>query len=73
MQNLYDFGEFSKEGIRQFYASNPFFILQDQIFGTWFDAWVLLGVKCYYWPAFIAGTSDNIADLLKPQTYSICK
>ena len=37
------------------------------------DMWALAGIKLYYWPFFVAGSADNFADLLKPQTYSICK
>lgn len=35
--------------------------------------WVLTAIKMYYFPYFIAGSADNIVDLFKPQTYSICK
>ena len=51
---------------------NPFYF-QEQIFCWWFDQLVLTGVKLYYWPAFIAGSKDNVVDLFKPQTYNICK
>lgn len=37
------------------------------------DAWALIGIKIYFFPFFLAGISDNITDLFKPQTYSICK
>lgn len=37
------------------------------------DQWTLLVLKTYYWPFFVAGAADNITDLFKPQTYSICK
>ena len=55
------------------YRTHPLFIAQDQLFGYVFDNWMMFAVKCYYWPAFIAGASDNIVDLFKPQTYSICR
>ena len=51
---------------------NPFYI-QEQIMCWWFDQIVLVGVKLYYWPAFMAGSADTISDLFKPQTYSLCK
>ena len=38
-----------------------------------FDMWALTFIKMYYWPFFVAGTADNVVDLFKPQTYSICK
>lgn len=59
--------------VSNLYKYNPMLQLQDQIVGFWFDQCVLTFVKCYYWPAFLAGSADNIADLMKPQTYSICK
>ena len=37
------------------------------------NAWVLGAIKMYYLPYFIAGSYDNVVDLFKPQTYSICK
>ena len=51
---------------------NPFFI-QEQILCWYIDQCVLTFVKMWYWPAFVAGSADNTADLFKPQTYSICK
>lgn len=53
--------------------NNPIFILQDQMAGWVFDLYMQQAIKCYYWPAFIAGNTDNVMDLFKPQTYSICK
>ena len=35
--------------------------------------WVLTAIKMYYLPYFIAGNADNIKDLCRPQTYSICQ
>lgn len=35
--------------------------------------WALSAMKMYFWPYFVAGSADNIVDLFKPQTYSICK
>lgn len=55
------------------YRTHPLFIAQDQILGWWFDQGMLAFVKMYYWPAFVAGSADNIVDLFKPQTYSICR
>ena len=37
------------------------------------DYWTLSFVKFYFFPFFVAGISDNVTDLFKPQTYSICK
>jgi hypothetical protein len=54
-------------------SNTPIYKFQDQVFGWWFDQCMLAFIKSYYWPAFIAGSSDNIVDLFKPQTYSICK
>ena len=51
---------------------NPF-KLQEDIMCWWFDQGMLAFVKIYYWPAFVAGSADNIVDLFKPQTYSICR
>lgn len=51
---------------------NPF-KLQEDIMCWWFDQGMLTFVKIYYWPAFVAGSADNIIDLFKPQTYSICR
>ena len=80
MQNFYQYGEVQNERIRilgqqlgELYRTNPFFILQDQIFGWWFDQLVLAGVKCYFWPAFVAGTADDVQAIFNPKTYSICK
>jgi hypothetical protein len=53
--------------------SHPLFVLQDQVIGWWFDQWVLAGVKLYYWPAFVAGSADNVVDLFNPRTYTICR
>lgn len=39
----------------------------------WLDQYMLAFLKMYYWPAFVAGSADNVVDLFKPQTYSICK
>ena len=61
------------EYLSYLYKTNPVFILQDQVFGWWFDQFVLGSIKAYYWPAFVAGTADNVVDLFKPQTYSICR
>ena len=38
-----------------------------------FNVWMLTAIKMYYLPYFIAGSADNVVDLFKPQTYSICK
>lgn len=45
----------------------------DEIFCWWCDQYTAMFLKMYYWPAFVAGSSDNIIDLFKPQTYNICK
>ena len=37
------------------------------------DYWTLTMLKFYFFPFFAAGIADNIADLYKPQTYSICR
>ena len=63
----------TKSDIEELYKTHPFFMAQDYLFGFWYDMWVLGFVKMYYWPAFVAGSADNIADLFKPQTYSICR
>lgn len=63
----------SNELLASLYRSSPMFIAQDQIFGWWFDQSMLAFVKMHYWPMFLAGSADNIVDLFKPQTYSICK
>lgn len=80
MNNLYSFDFNSKDRVReigqqinQLYKSNPVLAIQDQIFGWWFDKGMLFVVKCYYWPAFIAGSQDDIQSLFNPKTYSICK
>ena len=59
--------------VGQLYKTNPVLIAQDQIFGYWFDNWMLFVIKCYYWPMFVAGVSDDVQDLFNPKTYSICK
>lgn len=80
MNSLYSFDFYSKDRIRQIgqqitqlYKSNPVFIMQDQIFGWWFDQGVHFAVQCYYLPAFITGSQDDIQSLFNPKTYSICK
>ena len=37
------------------------------------DFWTLSFVKMYFFPFFVIGISDNVVDLFKPQTYSICR
>lgn len=64
---------FDPEIFQILYKMNPMFVIQDQIICWWFDQWITTALKMYYWPAFIAGSADNIVDLLKPQTYNICK
>lgn len=51
----------------------PGFQVFDTTMSYWFDIHMSIMLKLYYWPAFIAGSSDSIIDLFKPQTYSICK
>lgn len=51
----------------------PGFQVVDYMMCASYDYWFSMGLKMYYWPAFVAGSADNIADLFKPQTYSICK
>ncbi len=48
-------------------------IPQYDVVGWWFDQSISVMLKLYYWPAFIAGNSDNIQDMFNPRTYSICK
>lgn len=62
-----------KEKCMYQFPVNPYWQIQDQIFGYWFDQFMFGAIKMYYWPAFVAGISDNVTDLFKPQTYSICK
>ena len=63
----------TKNNIEDLYRTHPFFILQDQVFGYWHEQMVLTFIKLWYFPNFVAGSADNIVDLFKPQTYSICK
>lgn len=51
---------------------NPFKLQEDMIC-WWYDQWMTGVLKMYYWPAFVAGSADNIVDLFKPQTYNICR
>lgn len=37
------------------------------------DLWALTAIKLYFWPFFVAGIADNVAAVLNPKTYSICK
>ena len=53
--------------------SHPLFIMQDQIFGFWHEQMILTFIKMWFFPNFVAGTADNVVDLFKPQTYSICR
>lgn len=53
--------------------NNPFFAMQDQMIGWWFDQMMLQTIKLYYWPMFLVGVQDNITDLMNPKTYSICR
>ena len=47
--------------------------LANEIACWYIDQCVLSFIKMYYWPMFLAGSGDDFVDLLKPQTYSICK
>lgn len=59
--------------LNNLYRINPVLQIQDQIIGWWFDQGILTFVKMYYWPAFLAGSADTMADLFNPETYSICR
>ena len=54
-------------------ANNPIFKAYETVGCWWYDQWVTGLLKVYYWPAFVAGISDNVQDLFNPKTYSICK
>lgn len=64
---------FKPEDLALLYKSNPMFAMQDQILCWWYDQWMTGVLKMYYWPAFVAGSADNVVDLFKPQTYNICR
>ena len=53
--------------------SNPFYNVADEMMGLIFDYWMQIAIKMYYWPAFVAGTADDVVSLFDPKTYSICK
>lgn len=53
--------------------NNPMYKFYENIGTWWIDKYFEAVLKGYFTPFFIAGVSDNISDLLKPQTYSICK
>lgn len=53
--------------------NNPIYRLHDETVGWWIDKYVMLGVKCYYWPSLIISVKDDIADMFNPKTYNICK
>jgi hypothetical protein len=51
----------------------PGFDVFDQFMCYWYDIHIDALLKIYFWPAFVAGSADNVMDLFKPETYSICK
>jgi hypothetical protein len=56
-----------------FVKETPLWMITDQTVGYWFDLYMLMAVKLYYWPAFTIGIQDNVADIFNPKTYSICR
>lgn len=57
----------------QMIPHTPGFQIFDNVMCYWYDLYMNAALRGYYWPAFIAGSADNILDLFNPQTYSICK
>lgn len=35
----------------------------DDVVAWWFDQYVSVWIKMYYWPYFLAGNADNIKDI----------